>query len=107
MNGGERMVIGPMRGEHRHRIAVALHRVGVTKSEHVDIEPARHLEIDLPQREVAEPTRFERTRQQDTADIVHAGSGIHGVSSPVWSVRAAFIVWPSAELLPTLVKDTS
>jgi hypothetical protein len=54
--------------------------------------PALDLVLGLAERVEAEPTRFERTRQQDTADIVHAGLGIHGVSSPVWSVRAAFIV---------------
>ena len=86
VNGGERMVVGAVRGEHCDRLAVALDRVGVAKSEHVDVEPARHVEIGLPQREVPEPSRFERTRQQDTADIVHAGLGIHGWRLPTFGV---------------------
>ena len=89
VNGGERMVIGPMRGEHRNRLAVALDGVGVAEAEDVHVEVTSHFEIGLPEREMAEPARLKRARHQDAADIVHAGLGIHGVTSPDWSVRAA------------------
>ena len=82
VNRGERMVVGTVRGEHRDRLAVSHHRVGVTKAEHVDIEPACHVEIGMPQRKMAKPARLERPRQQHAADVVHAGCGVHA-----WRLR--------------------
>ena len=78
MNGGQGMMIGSVRGEDCNRLAIALDHVGFTKPEHVDVEAARHREIGMPEREMAEPARLERPRQQDAADVVHAGFGIHG-----------------------------
>ena len=84
VNGGEGMVIGAVRGEDRDRLAVTLDYVRLTKPEHVDVEPARHRKVGLPEREMAEPARLERPRQEDAADVVCAGFGIHdGVSARV------------------------
>ena len=48
VNGGKGMVVGPVRGEDRDRLAIPFHHVGLTKPQNVHIEPACHVHIGLP-----------------------------------------------------------
>ena len=71
-------MIGAVRREHRRELVVAHDLVGLTESERIDVESARHVQIGVPQREMPEPARLEGPRQQAAANVVHTVCSGHG-----------------------------